>query len=324
MDNTNDKNKLGVIIGRYQIDALHLGHIECIREVANRHSRTLILIGDRDTPATDTIPLPAFVRHAMLAQHFPDTPIIPVMDDSSDEVWSQNVDAIVRSMAGPTGAILYSGREGFIPHYSGRYETLQLEIGKDHISASERRQDIAARPYIHDQKFRAGMIYQMQHLIPRTYETVDVAMLRLNSEKKVEVLLARKPRTKKWRFPGGHVETTETTLQAARREMHEETSLSLESDPKLIGEFLVKDWRVRDTSKAVYRTFMYAGWFTWGTAIAADDIEEVKWFDVNVLTVSPTCLQVVPEHQTLLYEGLMGYLKSPSGLIDIQFAQNGI
>lgn len=320
MSTGEDYTKLGVMIGRYQIDELHAGHVACIDEVASRHRRVLILIGERDTPATDVLPLPAFIRQQMLMEKFPGATVIPIMDHESDEVWSQNVDKIVRLIAGPSGAILYSGRKGFIPHYKGRYPTVELEMEMDEISATARRAEIAMNPPMNSQEFRAGMIYQMQHLIPRTYEAVDIAMLRMSEDNDVEVLLARKPLTKRWRFPGGHVEGTELTLTAARREMREETGLVFESDPKLIGEYLVNDWRVRDTMKAFYRTFLYAGWYSWGNAMAADDVEETRWFSVRGLTFQKTCNIVVSEHQDLLYDGLLGYLNSPSGLIDIQFA----
>lgn len=320
MVNTDNYSTLGVMIGRYQIDDLHDGHIACIDEVSRRHRRVLILIGERDTPATDVLPLPAFIRQQMLMEKFPGVTVIPIMDHDSDEVWSQNVDKIVKLIAGPSGAILYSGRKGFIPHYSGRYPTVELEMNIDHISATERRAQIAQNPYANSSEFRAGMIYQMQHLIPRTYEAVDIAMLRMDAENNPEVLLVRKPLTKKWRFPGGHVEGTELTIDAARREMREETGLVFESTPKLVGEYLVNDWRVRDTDKAFYRTFLYAGWYAWGNALAQDDVEEARWFSVRGLTFSKTCHLVVPEHQDLLYDGLLGYLNSPAGLNDIQLA----
>lgn len=308
--NNDDYTKLGVVIGRYQIDRLHAGHIACIDEVARRHTRMIILIGDRDTPPTDVLPLPTFIRQQMLMEKFPGVSVIPVSDSDSNETWSQNVDAIVKVLAGPHGAILYSGRDGFIPSYKGRYQKVELEMQIDELSATDRRTHIAKYPYLNSTEFRAGMIYQMQHLIPRTYEAVDIAILRLDVKNEVEVLLVRKPRAKKWRFPGGHVDGGELTVQAARRELHEETGLVFESDPKLIGEYLVDDWRVRDTKKAFYRTFLYAGWYSWGNAMAQDDVEEVKWFSVRDLTHSKTCLLVVPEHQDLLYDGLLGYLNS--------------
>jgi len=324
MSTGEDYTKLGVMIGRYQIDDLHAGHVACIDEVSRRHRRVLILIGDRDTPPTDVLPLPAFIRQQMLTEKFPGVTVIPIMDNESDEVWSKGVDAIVKMMAGPNGAVLYSGRDGFIPHYKGRYPTVELDMQVNELSATERRAWVAKNPPVNSADFRAGMIYQMQHLIPRTYEAVDTAMLRVTNTNDVEVLLVRKPLAERWRFPGGHVEGTELTMNAARREMQEETGLVFESHPKLIGEYLVDDWRVRDTKKAFYRTFLYAGWYSWGTAKAADDVQDAKWFSVRGLTHSKTCHIVVPEHQDLLYDGLLGYLNSPAGLVDIQFASKQI
>lgn len=324
MAKSADSTKLGVLIGRFQIDQLHAGHIACVEEVALRHERMIILIGDRDTPATDTLPLPAYIRQHMLTQQFPNVTVIPIMDHESDEAWSKHVDTVVRSMAGPHGAILYSGRDGFIPHYKGRYQTVALELNMDDISATDIRAAIGQNPLLNSREFRAGMIYQMQHLIPRTYEAVDAAMLRMTPENKVEVLLVRKPGAKKWRFPGGHVEGTELTIQAARREMQEETGLAFETTPVFAGEFLINDWRVRDTTKAFYRTFLYVGWYSWGNAVANDDVEDAKWFNVENLTLSRTAPLVVPEHQDLLFNGVLKYIQSPAGQIDVQFASKAL
>ena len=311
MDHRKNINKLGVIIGRFQVDELHEGHRAFIREVTTRHARILILVGDRNSPATDTNPLPFYVREQMLRDELENVTIIPLNDCPTDEEWSQNVDNIVRMVAGPHGAILYSGRKGFIPHYKGKYETKELALGLDELNATEIRQQIAYDGG-ETADFRRGIIYAMQHLQPRTYESVDVAMLRRWSDgvtENVNLLLARKPHATQWRLPGGFVDMGETFKQAARRELYEETGLVFESDPDYIGDFLIEDWRLRDTKRVQQRTMLFAGWYSWGEPKANDDIEEVCWLPVQTV-LSTLMHQIVPEHRGLILDGLVPYITS--------------
>lgn len=310
-----DNSKVGVLIGRYQIDELHAGHIKCIQEVRANHDRVIILVGERDTPATDTNPLPFFIRKEMLEdeQGVGPVEVYPIMDHPSDEVWSKNVDTLIRNVAGGFGAVLYSGREGFISHYLGNYHCVELKCGMDEISATELRKHIAQHP-MHSQEFRAGMIYQMQHLMSRTYETVDIAMLKAAGTMPMhcELLLARKPGEKLFRLPGGFANMNEPLEKAARREMSEETGLVFESPLTLLGDHLINDWRIRDTKRVSCRTFLFAGWYSFGTPCADDDIEEVKWVRIGELMQRPNKI-IVSEHRGLIL-AVIDYILSESGI----------
>ncbi|SFU03753.1 NUDIX hydrolase [Sedimentitalea nanhaiensis] len=96
---------------------------------------------------------------------------------------------------------------------------------------------------------------------------------------KNHVLLARRanpPDAGLWGFPGGHVELGETALDAAARELFEETGVSARP-----VEYLTNiDVLLRDDRGTVIRQFLLAAVlcdFERGVPQAADDVQEAAW-----------------------------------------------
>ncbi|MBS7555381.1 NUDIX hydrolase [Ancylobacter dichloromethanicus] len=106
-----------------------------------------------------------------------------------------------------------------------------------------------------------------------------VAVLAL-VEREGSVLLVRRanpPDQGLWGFPGGRVEPGETHLEAALRELSEETGL-LADAPRLLT---VLDFIEHDDSGALAHHFaMIAVLCRWqsGEPVAADDALEARWF----------------------------------------------
>lgn len=85
-----------------------------------------------------------------------------------------------------------------------------------------------------------------------------------------------------WGFPGGHVELGETALDAAARELHEETGLR--ADPV---EYLTNIDVIRhDETGALSVHYLLAAVlcdYRSGTPVAADDALEAAWVPLAVL-----------------------------------------
>ncbi len=122
-----------------------------------------------------------------------------------------------------------------------------------------------------------------------------VAVLAL-VERDGAVLLVRRanpPDQGLWGFPGGRVEPGEPYLDAALRELHEETGLRAEA-PRLIT---VLDFIEHDGTGALAHHFaMIAVLCRWqaGEAVAADDALEARWFDpVELASLGPAASRKV-------------------------------
>lgn len=96
------------------------------------------------------------------------------------------------------------------------------------------------------------------------------------------VLLARRrkaPDAGLWGYPGGHVEWGETALEAAARELHEETGVR--ADPvAYLGNADV----ILERDGVVHTHFLLAGVlcrYVSGTPVAADDVSDAAWIPVE-------------------------------------------
>ncbi|MBK0326450.1 NUDIX hydrolase [Rhodobacteraceae bacterium F11138] len=93
------------------------------------------------------------------------------------------------------------------------------------------------------------------------------------------VLLARRanpPDAGLWGFPGGHVELGETALDAAARELHEETGITARPVEYLSNIDVLE----RDAQGDITRQFLLAAVlcdFVGGTPCAADDVLDAAW-----------------------------------------------
>lgn len=298
---------IGVIVGRWQVADLHVGHLELISEVSTRHKRCIIFIGVSPTLGTKEHPLDYSARKAMIQEAFPDVMIAPILDTRRNDEWSKNLDASVRTIF-PMGKVcLYGGRDSFLKQYSGQFEAREFPAA-DYRPATEIREEIG-QEIASTVDFRKGVIYSTQNQYPKTYCTVDIAILQDRTVKNdcIEILLGKKLNEKKWRFPGGFLDQNETFEEACRREAEEETGVALEGNLDYICSQQINDWRYASTSDALTTSF-FCGYYTFGTVQAGDDLAEVQWLKVESMREE----DMVDSHRPLLRK-LKEYLKKKEG-----------
>lgn len=275
---------VGVIIGRFQVDDLHDGHREMIRQVTERHKKTIILIGVSHALASKRNPQDYPSREKMIRAQFPNVIIHPLLDCPTDEQWSLEIDKIIRTICPVNSVTLYGGRDSFMPYYKGRFSKQSLDIGYP-ISGTEVRNQCGRE--VRDSKdFRAGIIYSTQNRYPIVFPTVDIALVKRDFEKQKKVqyvLLGKKHGETAYRFPGGFLDTKDESLElAAKRELQEETNLNVEGDLTYLGSYSVNDWRYRSEEDKILTSFFYAE-HSWGSPTPGDDLEKVEWVPVDKL-----------------------------------------
>jgi len=274
--------EVGVIVARVQTDELTEGHKSLIDFVLNRHQKTIIFLGLSPLLTTANDPLDFQARRQMIReeypeQSYPNLEILYIKDINSDDIWSKFLDDQINSVAQNQSVLLYGSRDSFIPHYKGRYQTVELESSLN-ISATEIRKRIKSttRP---NRDFRAGVIWAAHNHYPTAYATVDVAIL---NEDETELLLGKKPHETKWRFIGGFADVSCESLEHnCKKEALEETGLEI-GDIKYICSTKIDDWRYRKQRDKIITSFFKAKKI-FGHAQAADDIEVVKWFKIKDL-----------------------------------------
>lgn len=284
-----ERTQVGVIIARMQGHELHEGHVDLIETVRARHGRVFIFLGCNVRVGDDTDPIDFKNRAAMIREKYPDIEIGQIWDNRADEVWSQNVDKLVRQWLNPgQKATLYGSRDSFIPYYKGKFPTITLEP-EINISATAIRNRIQVN-YPSSKDFRAGMIYATALRYPVSYQAVDVAVFDENGR----VLLVKKPGETKWRFIGGFAEPDSESLEEdAKREAGEETGIEV-GDVQYVGSAKIDDWRYRK-SKSKIKSALFSAKYVFGRAEGADDVEFAKWFDTETLKRE----NIIEEHGVL-------------------------
>ena len=116
---------------------------------------------------------------------------------------------------------------------------------------------------------------------PRPAVSVDIVAIREKEGRRELLLIQRKnePYMNCWALPGGFLDMGETLEQAAERELKEETGLEINSLRQL-GAFSKVD---RDPRARVISVAYFAELTSGQTAIAADDAQDVGWFDLEKL-----------------------------------------
>jgi len=292
----NKKTDIGVLIGRFQVHELHAAHQDLFDRVIANHKKVIVFLGVAPVIGSKKNPLDFASRKCLIENLYGDkvSAVLPIHDNRSDLNWSQEIDRRIREVFPIGSATLYGSRDSFIPHYKGNFKTEELDT-KVFLSGTEVRKNVSQQ-ILATSEFRAGVIYATYNRYPIIDSTVDLAIFSGTSE--TELLLARKPSDPagQYRFVGGFVDMRdETDFAACRREGHEETSADIEPY-EYVCSATVPDWRYAGLDDRKIMTRLFKCTHVSGRIEPADDISELKWFNVNNITFD----MVVPEHQKMM------------------------
>jgi len=274
-EKANKPADVAVVVGRFQVNELHEAHIDLINSVTQKHDRVLLFLGNSIIRNTTSNPLDYRARRAMIAEKFPTVEVHYINDHPSDTVWSKNLDKQISEQLLPLQSVtLYGSRDSFLKAYSGKYNVCELEA-TTFISGTEVRRRVVNN-YPPTADYRAGMIAATAYRYPTAFQTVDIAVV----NDKGEILLARKPDEKKWRFIGGFSDPRSVSLEAdAKREVTEEASVEVD-DITYLGSTLIDDWRYRGEQDKI-KTALFLAKYIYGKPEGSDDVAEVKWVQIG-------------------------------------------
>lgn len=290
--------RIGVVVGRFQVAALHKGHKHLLRYARQRSDKLLVVLGSSEFP-TPRNPLTYAMRKQMVLEAFPDAIVAEIRDTPKDSKWIKNLDSIIRKACAGASVTLYGSRDSFLSVYKGAYRTELVPELAGYSGTAERAKCISSKRA--NAAYREGVVHGYVSRLKVTRPMVDVAVLK---PREGMVLLGGKPTDPPdlWRFPGGLVDPTDPSLEyAAKREASEELSNIEIDDVTYIGSTSVNDRRYRGTGEYAI-TAMCIATYIFGAPRAGDDLSRVEWFPLASL---PKVL--VPEHRKL-GEMLTNYL----------------
>ena len=295
--------EIGVIIARFQCHKLHEGHIALIDSVYKHHKKVIIFLGVAHVQNSARNPLDFATRKAMVQAAYPNAVILPIKDNRSNEAWSAELDSQIKIPFGEKKALLYGSRDSFLPFYHGKFQTAELVTDVYYSGTALRKE--AAREILESEDFRAGVIHACSAQWPVAYPCVDVVA----RNDRNQLLLAQKPNEDKWRFIGGHVDVSDTSLEhAAKREFNEETGGCEIGDLNYVCSYKVPDWRYTKERSGIMTT-LFIGKFMFGAINPSDDIIALKWFDIEYFRDHSELSElIVPEHLDMMYR-LLAYIK---------------
>ena len=296
------KYDVGVLVGRFQVPKLHKIHKELIQTVIDSHKQVLVVVGISETLGSKTNPLPYVARKQMLEEEFPNITVTHIMDVNNDAVWSDSLDRIIRSIY-PIGSVcLYGGRDSFINHYSGRYETFEFGFTDAKDGTSIRKE--TGNQIINSPDFRSGIIYCTQNQYPKVFPCADLAILKPHEEdpRFYRVLMGKRDKNSHWQFPGGFVDPNDKTYEeTAIREAHEEVDVEFELDLKYVTSHRQEDWRYNTVDERL-TTVLFMTEYTCGSgkSLDAKEFYETEW-----ILVSPWSKPNVKESHKYLFSKLV-------------------
>ena len=290
--------EVGVIIGRFQTNALHQGHRDLVNFALENHKKVIILLGMSKLPDTTKNPLDFTSRKLMIQKEFPTVNILPISDRKTNERWSEDVDNIVAIPYGEKKTVIYGSRDSFIPYYYGIHDVIELEPSETYNATNIRKE--VARETLDSTDFRAGVIYSTFNHKPEIKPFVNTIVQNF----KGEILLGKYKDEDTYHLLGDFVRDNDDNIeQTSSRTLNEVTSHNINiNNIRYIKSCKFTDWRHKGESSSIITTIMLAD-YNFGISISALKDLETKWVKVQDLsnyhgvrkTISPEYIDIVTD-----------------------------
>lgn len=228
--------KIGVLIGRFQVPEPHEGHRFLLKRVSEMCDQLLILVGSSNRASSVKNPYSFAYRRNKLSEIVPKAIILPLNDyPYNDSQWmvdvAKTIEYVAESSPEPVLNISLFGhyKEGndylkWFPQY--QFENIDSSI---EVSGTEIR---SAYRHLLPKNVQVDMAYfEKEESMFSTYPypgTLNFNCADAVVECSGHVLLIQRghaPGAGTWALPGGFKNSNETFLQAAIRELYEETNL---------------------------------------------------------------------------------------------------
>lgn len=304
-DYKEQKYDIGVLMGRFQVPELHEGHKQIINNIIDKHKQIIVFLGVATTLGTKRNPLDFSTRKGLFIDYENKyknrITILPLLDvPGNDYVWSDCLDRMIRTIF-PLGSVcLYGSRDSFIKCYHGIFDTLELQPIFD-IESTKLREE-ASKIIYHTRDFRAGQIYQAMNQYPKTFPTVDIAVIKQAKPFSV-VLMGKKEHKDGLCFPGGFVDPSDTSYEvAAKRELFEEMDIKTITNMQYIGSFRINDPRYTGEERII--TTMYILKYNANNCIPKEEFGSVEWLEIKKSNI-----KYVSDTHKILFNALLNHLK---------------
>lgn len=318
---SEDKVRVGVAVGRFQTDELHVGHRGLLNYISEHSDFVFVGVGVGELPTSSKNPLPAEYRLNMVynyldgvSQHGSDSGlrgvhVFPVADHPSDYRWSEDLDTIIEQELkmfnlNNTEVTLYGSRDSFFPYYHGKYPCENVDEVDMNVSATERRRQISHN-VLKTPDFAKGVIWANENKFPTVYGVVDAIII---SEDRRIAMITKNKHGDKLMLPGGFCDPASVSDEHdVSREVWEEICISIAPQNfKYCFSTNINDWRYRG-ERDVLRTKVFLT-TTDGPASkfplhAGDDADGAEWVDIAELMNSNWSTVYAP-HADLIKKAL--------------------
>lgn len=155
MENLNDK--IGVIVGRFQVPELTDGHKYLFVKACNIFSKVIIILGDTKTypdgfkRMDSHDPYSFEIRKSMILEWAKDYTMLSdklygiykIEDIGNLELWNEKLDQMLEFL-GENNYVMVGSRDSFAQNYNGKYSTYIIDSEEEfkNISGTEERKNL--------------------------------------------------------------------------------------------------------------------------------------------------------------------------------------